>query len=195
MSEGFEQLIRRVYEGDPEAAAQIVNDYESEVRRIVRHRLRDRDMQRIIDSTDICQSVFGKFFFYVALGRFQIDNPKDLVKLLTKMATNRVIDKYRKEASQKNLVSQRLPEQKIGDCGEQMDQLESPETIAEYKELLERVRQELSVKELEISRMRADGKTWLEISLEMSESPHALRKRLERACQRIFSELGIVVDE
>ena len=72
-----------------------------------------------------------------------------------------------------------------------MDAAQLPENVVEYDELLAKVRQRLSSEELQISRLRASGNSWLEVSEKLGASPQALRKRLERACDRVFGEMGI----
>ena len=195
INDEFESLMQRVFSGDGQAASQLVQEYEPEVRRIVRHRLHGNQLRRVLDSIDICQSVFGKFFFYAALGKFDIRQPEDLVKLLCKMATNRVIDKHRAESSRQKLVSMRMDENAAKGFEEQIDPAENAASIVEYEDLLQRVRQQMSPDERAISKLRSEGKSWLEVSVELNESPHALRKRLERGCERVFDELGIRVDD
>ena len=191
MDEDFEVLVERLLQGDVESAEQIVRLYEPEIRRIVRLRLRDPKLRRIIDSTDICQSVFAKFFYLAALGRFELQTPDDLVRLLTKMATNKVVDRHRREDSQRRLALQRSVKQPFTSAGEPIDLNESPVTAAEYRERLTMARNSLSPRERKISELRIQGKSWLEISQQMGQSPQALRKCLERACQRISKEMGI----
>ena len=190
MDDDFELLVERLLHGEVNAAEQIVRMYEPEIRRIVRLRLRDPKLRRIIDSTDICQSVFAKFFYLAALGRFELQSPDDLVRLLTKMATNKVVDRYRHENSQRKLALQRSDNQQCTSAGEPIEN-ESPVTAAEYRERLAMVRNSLSPREKQISELRIEGKSWLEISKSMGQSPQAVRKCLERACQRVSQELGI----
>lgn len=177
-------------QGDPHAAEEVVRDYEPEIRRIVRSRLRDPNLRRVVDSMDICQSVFGRFFVLANLGRFELNSPNDLVKLLTRMATNKVIDKHRSENSQRSLVEKRA-ESRIN-SGHRFDgKLQSPESNLEFQELLELAKNRLTESELAVSSLRGQGLTWVEVSRELGESPQALRKRLERACARVTDELGI----
>lgn len=191
MAAQFSDLINRVYSGDSAAAAELVRDYEPEIRRIIRFKMRDPKLRRVIDSTDICQSVFAKFFFRASLGQFEIETPSDLVALLAKMATNRVIDRYRTEQSQQRLVESRTKQLDFDENGQQMDAAHLPENVVEYEDLLAQVRQRLTSDEKQISRLRASGSSWLEVSEKLGASPQALRKKLERACNRIFGEMGI----
>jgi RNA polymerase sigma-70 factor (ECF subfamily) len=187
----FENLIKRVYDGDATAASELVRNYEPEIRRIIRFKMRDPSLRRVIDSTDICQSVFAKFFFRASLGQFELKSPPELIGLLARMATNRVIDRYRTEQSQRRLVRTRSGDLMVGDNGQQIDRGQLPENEVEYNELLVKVRQRLSGEELQISKLRSSGKSWLEVAEKLGSSPQALRKKLERACDRIFGEMGI----
>ena len=64
----FEDLIRRIRMGEAEAAAELVQRFEPEIRREVRIRLTDPKLRRVVDSIDICQSVLGNFLVRAALG-------------------------------------------------------------------------------------------------------------------------------
>jgi hypothetical protein len=64
----FAELLRRVRSGDQEAATALVRQFEPEIRRVVRLRLTDPRMRRVIDSADICQSVLANFFVRAAAG-------------------------------------------------------------------------------------------------------------------------------
>jgi hypothetical protein len=70
----FPELIRRVRGGDEEAAAELLRRYGPTIRRVARVRLADAHLQRLFDSLDICQSVFGSFFVRTALGQYDIYN-------------------------------------------------------------------------------------------------------------------------
>src|ERR1700674_2682848 len=95
--QSFHELIRRVRAGDEEAAARLVREYEKDVRRVVRSRLRDSSLKQLLDSIDICQSVMANFFIRASLGQFELNSPDDLRKLLVTMACNRFNDQARKK--------------------------------------------------------------------------------------------------
>ena len=58
----FQDLVDRIRAGDNEAAAELMRRYEPTVRRIARVRLGDAHLRHLLDSLDICQSVFASFF-------------------------------------------------------------------------------------------------------------------------------------
>lgn len=190
MSDEFLDIVQRLYEGDSNAAEQIVREHEPEVRRIIRARLRDPRLRQVLDSMDVCQSVFGKFFVQARLGRFELKSSEDLVRLLTRMTTNKIVDKHRSESSQRRLLESRRTEtdnsQGNGNAVE-----DSPVDKVLYDELWHLAKTRLSESELEISKLRNEGLTWLEVSRKLGESPQALRKRFDRACDRLTNELGL----
>src|SRR5215831_11847068 len=91
----FQELIRRVRAGDGRAAEELVRRYEPAIRRVVRVRLGDSRLQRVLDSTDIAQSVFGSFFVRTALGQYELNTPEQLLNLLVNMSRKKVIDQVR----------------------------------------------------------------------------------------------------
>ena len=98
-TDSFNLLFLKVRSGDPQAATELVNEFEPEIRREVRLRLRSAELRRTMDSMDVCQSVLGNFFVRVALGQFDLSRPEQLSALLIKMARNKVIDLHRRATS------------------------------------------------------------------------------------------------
>jgi RNA polymerase sigma-70 factor (ECF subfamily) len=52
--------------------------------------LTDPRLRRVLDTVDVCQSVLGGFV-RAAAGQFDLEQPEQLVKLLTTMARNRIL--------------------------------------------------------------------------------------------------------
>jgi hypothetical protein len=75
---GFSEFIRRVRGGDERAAVRLVERSGPAIRRAVRLRLRDPELQRLIESVDIGQSVFASFFVRTALGQYDLKSPDQL---------------------------------------------------------------------------------------------------------------------
>ena len=188
--EGFPQLMRAVRAGDPEAAVQLVRQYEPEIRRIVRVRLSDPRLGRVLDSMDICQSVLGNFFVRAAAGQFELDNPTQLLKLLLTMARNCLRDKVRRQHAQRrdNRLQVAAGDevlQGVAAAGE------TPSELVANRELLEEVRRRLSEQERWLAAQRALGRNWAELALETGDGVEALRKRLKRGLDRVLAELGL----
>ena len=181
----FAQLMSQVRGGDENAATELLRLYEPEIRREIRLRLSNPRLRRIVDSIDISQSVFGNFFVRASCGEFELQRPEQLLGLLIRMATNKVIDRHRRETSRKmDQVSERpVDEQNVpGKCST------ASEVIA-GKELLGRVRELLSPDEKKMASMRRDGMSWAEVAEEFGCTAEAARKKLSRACERALEQV------
>jgi RNA polymerase sigma-70 factor (ECF subfamily) len=188
----FQELIRRVRAGDDEAAEELVRQYEPEIRREIRVRLTDPGLRRVVDSMDICQSVLGNFFARAALGQFELDEPRQLLKLLVTMARNRLTDWARQQHAERRDQRREVSLDSEMDAGsEPLAHDPSPSQVVAGRELLEQVRARLSEDERRIADQRAAGLDWRQIAAERGESGEALRKRLARALDRIAGELGL----
>jgi RNA polymerase sigma-70 factor (ECF subfamily) len=186
----FHALIRRVRAGDPEAAARLVRDYEPEIRRTIRIRLGDAGMRRTLDSMDICQSVMANLFVRLAHGQFDLEDPTDLLKLLVRMARNKLIEKVRREHAERRGGGH-------GGSGnaealaEVADDAAPPSQVIADRDLVLEVRRRLTAEEQELAELRGQGLGWNEIAAARGDSPERLRKKLERALDRVAGELGL----
>jgi RNA polymerase sigma-70 factor (ECF subfamily) len=187
--EDFLDLIRRVRAGDPEAAEVLVRRYEPAVRRAVRLQLRDERLRRVLDSTDICQSVLASFFVRAAVGQYDLDAPAQLLNLLLAMARHKLASQARKP-----YVTRRDgrfgPEGETA-RGELMARGPNPSDQVIGRDLLERVRDRLSDDERRLADRRAQGQEWSQIAEEEGGGAEALRKKLARALDRVVHELGL----
>jgi len=93
----FGESIRRVRTGDANATNQLVKKHcEPAIRLAVRARLTDLGMRWLLDSMDICQSVFAGFFLRAAAEQYDLGQPGQLLKLLETMARNKLIKQAEK---------------------------------------------------------------------------------------------------
>ena len=182
----FSDLMRKIRAGDHDAARQLVESYEPEIRRAARLRMTDPQLRRLVDSIDICQSVFGRFFKSASDGALEMQKPEQLLALLTTMTRNRVIDEHRRNTSQKRFAD---PSAIQLDTNELLDERKGPRTATVEKELLSEVRSRLRPDELVVADLRNAGHSWEEISAELKESAEGLRKRLDRAIIRVRNEM------
>src|SRR5436190_18720469 len=94
-SPGFAELVSRAGRGEKEATHRLIEQYESAIRRQVRFTLMDNKLRRVLEETDVCQSVMGQFFNGLSAGRFELDGPEQLVGLLKQMVKNKITDQAR----------------------------------------------------------------------------------------------------
>jgi RNA polymerase sigma-70 factor (ECF subfamily) len=186
----FSGFIRRIRTGDDQATAELVKLYEPEIRREVRLRLRDPRLRRDFDSMDICQSVLASFFVRAALGQYEIDRPDQLLRLLVTMTRNKLIYQVRRQRRQRR--DNRL----IDESGQEKLQQTvaggtSPSDVVAQREVLEKVRNQLSEEERQIADLRGQGKEWGEVATLLGGTPEGRRKQLARAIERVVQELGL----
>jgi RNA polymerase sigma-70 factor (ECF subfamily) len=188
----FLDLLQRVRADDPGAAADLVRRFEPELRRIVRVRLNDPRLRRVLDSVDICQSVLANFFVRVRLGEFDLRQPEQLLHLLIVMARNKLRDKARRQ----HAVRREQPGLEAnGDAS--LDDLPGrqpgPEHVVAQRDLLTEVRRLLTDEERLLADQRALGYDWNEIAAQLGGTPDGLRKKLTRSLDRVAVRLGLEV--
>jgi RNA polymerase sigma-70 factor (ECF subfamily) len=184
----FPDLISRVRAGDQDAAAELVRRYEPAVRRALQLRLRDARLGRLLDATDICQSVLGSFFVRAALGQYELESPEQLLKLLATMARNKLSNQARRQKAARR--DHRRIEPVSSDEHDVADSGASPSRQVAAKELLEEARRRLLPCERRLLELRQHGHDWTEIAKLVGGTPEALRKQLARAVERVAQQLG-----
>jgi RNA polymerase sigma factor (sigma-70 family) len=178
----------RVQAGDPEAAAELVQNFEADIRLEVRVRLRIQDgrVRRMLDSMDITQSVLASFFAGVAAGRFAPEHPQQLLGLLVTMARNKLLTQVR---HQRRLRRDARRGESLDVSVHDFATDETPSQIVSSRELLGECRKRLSVEERQLADRRGDGQPWTAIAMELGGTADGRRKQLERAFARIGREL------
>jgi RNA polymerase sigma-70 factor (ECF subfamily) len=186
----FRVLMDRVRAGDEKAAESLVRTYEPEIRRIVRVRLNNSKMRKLVDSVDICQSVLANFFVRAALGQFELDSPQKLLKLLATMACNKFNDQIRKQRADKRghgkdavNDTQVLRGLEASDPG--------PAQTAALREILEIVRSHLTPEERYLVEHRLQGHEWASLGAKLNMTPDAVRKRFTRALDRVTEQMKL----
>jgi RNA polymerase sigma-70 factor (ECF subfamily) len=183
--------MRRVRAGDQDAAAELVRRFEPEIHKAIRLPLLSFRLHRVLDSSDISQSVLANFFTCTAAGRFDLDRPEQLVKLLVTMARNQLLDEARKyQASRRD--TRRIDETPSEDIMEVVEGTDpSPSQIVAGHELVQEVYRRLTDEERALAEQRASGLDWATIAGRGGGSAEALRKKLARAIDRVAVQLGL----
>jgi RNA polymerase sigma-70 factor (ECF subfamily) len=188
--DAFLDLLRRVRAGDQQAAAELFRRHEPVVRRFLRVQMSHPQLRRTLDSIDVCQSVFAGFFRAIRLGRYDLKTPEDLCKLLVVMARNNVISQMRRPHVSRQ-QERKSPDGDHDACELLVSREASPGGQTEARDLLEAVRSRLTDEERWLAEQHALGRSWAEIAAELHASPEALRKRHDRALQRVAQELRL----
>jgi RNA polymerase sigma-70 factor (ECF subfamily) len=187
-SELFADFLRRIRAGDERAASELVERYEPLIRRSIRLRLTDPSLARVIDVTDVCQSVLGSFFVRAAAGEYELSEPGQLVALLTRMARNKLASQARRNQAQR-----RDGRRRAGDVND-LDPAAAgttPSRVLAARDLLEAVRSRLGDEERRLADLRAQGLGWAEVAAALGGTPDGRRMQLARALDRVTQELGL----
>jgi len=174
----FRNLLQRVRAGERAAAAELVRQYEPEIRRFIRLRLNGSRLQRAFDSGDIFQSVFLNFYVRVMGGEFDLEEPTQLLRLLVTMARNRLTDHARRPSA-------RTQDGGTGLWEGLAARGDSPSDAVAQEEMLRKVLDLLTPEERDLAEKRGEGRTWQELADEYRSTPDALRKQLARALERV----------
>jgi len=185
----FDELIRRVRAGDQDAATELVRRYEPVIRRVVRLRLVDSSLARLLDSMDICQSVLASFFVRASAGQYDIEQPEQLLNLLVAMARNKVA--FQARTQQRQCRDYRRAQATGLDEGAFVAHDPSPSEYVAGEELLRKAEERLSPEERQLVQLRKEGLEWAAIAEQLGGTPEALRKQLARAMDRVAHELQL----
>jgi RNA polymerase sigma-70 factor (ECF subfamily) len=181
-------LLNLVRSGDQHAAAELVRRFEPALRRTIRSRLRDRQLRRLLDSTDICQAVLFEFFGRVTSGEYAPNTAEDILKLLAVMARNHLINQALHQQAERRDHRRVMPgpveKWQVRDRGS------SPSQHVAAQELAQKARELLTPQEQQLLELREQGDEWTEIALRVGKTPEALRKHLGRALARVAQILG-----
>jgi DNA-directed RNA polymerase specialized sigma24 family protein len=179
----FPELIRLARAGDGSAATRLAHQFEPFVRRFVRFRMRGGSnsarLRAELDSTDICQSVFKSLFMGLRQGRFKLDEPEQLQKLLSAMVRIKVASKARRlSVTLREILDLSAPTNQV-DAGP------GPEKIVDDRDLLDVILKQLAADELDLLVRRLDEQAWTAIAESVGGTADGLRKKLTRALERL----------
>ena len=185
----FTEFIRRIRAGDDRAAEELVERYEPVIRREVRLRLKDPRLNSHFDWTDVCQSVLASFFVRAASGRYDLEEPAQLLKLLVVMTRRKVANQARRHGAGRRDYRRLEPCDQADLEGRPVSQ-PSPSRMVAGRELLEEFRRRLSEEERALVDLRAQGCEWPEIAAKLGGTAQARRKQFARAIDLVKEQLG-----
>jgi len=173
-------LLARIRNGDEGAARELLTRYERKVRLVVRRQL-PRLLRSRFDSLDFLQSVWGSFFHKIQTGPSDLQEEQNLIAFLAWAARNKVIDEYRRAATQKQDVHR---ERRIGSSGHVEAHLapgDTPSQLAQAHETYDRLRDLLPEDRRVILELKAAGHSCKEIGDRLGLS--------ERTVERVLADL------
>jgi hypothetical protein len=179
----FQEVIHLARAGDDDAAARLARDFEPFVRRFVRFRMRTRtNPERLrpeVDSADICQSIFKSLFVGLREGRFELNRPEQLAKLLSAMVRFKVATKARRlSVTLREVLELDAPDRRA-------DSGPGHEKLVDDRDSLETILKLFEGDELDLLIRRLDDQPWSVIALAVGGTAEGLRKKLARALERV----------
>ncbi|MBX6312061.1 MAG: sigma-70 family RNA polymerase sigma factor [Isosphaeraceae bacterium] len=182
-------FLARIQAGDEDAARELLRRYEPEVRLVVRRQL-PRLLRSRFDSLDFLQSVWGSFFRRVRTSPTAFDDSRHLVAFLARAAKNKVIDEYRRAASQKQDMHREEPlwtdDNRPRDLTGHDD---TPSQVAEAHEALGRLRDLLPEDRRALLEWKAEGLSSREIGERLGISERTVQRVIEDLRRRVALEL------
>ena len=174
------ELLARIKNGDEEAARELLSRYESKVRLVVRRQL-PRLLRSRFDSIDFLQSVWGSFFHRIQTESNDLNEEENLIAFLAWAARNKVIDEYRRAATQKQNIHREESIESRGDRETTLASGDTPSELAQARETFDRLSRLLPEDRRVILELKAAGYSCGEIGDRLGLS--------ERTVQRVLEEL------
>ena len=111
----------------------------------------------------MCQSVLASFFARAATGEYDLESPEQLVQLLMSMARNKLASLARREHRLRR-DTRRVAATQPEVLEQVEDSAVSPSEIVLRRELVDRMRAELTDDERRIADLRVEGMGWEEVA-------------------------------
>jgi RNA polymerase sigma-70 factor (ECF subfamily) len=181
-------FLERIQAGDESAARELLQRFEPEVRLVVRRQL-PRLLRSRFDSLDFLQSVWGSFFRRMREAPTAFEDSRHLVAFLARAAKNKVIDEYRRAASQKQDMHREEPLWADGDRPRDVpDHADSPSELAQAREIFGRLRDLMPEERRTILELKAEGLSSRDIGARLGISERTVQRVLEDLRRRMESE-------
>lgn len=184
---GFSALIAQVRAGREEAVLALLEQYGPHVVRVVRRRMNPRLRGRF-DSQDFTQAVWASFFGHLP-EITQLNQPQELVRFLSRVASNKVIDAGRRaqvrhetsaDSSSEEMQSAQDLRLKVSEP--------TPSQHAMARESWDHLLQDESDDDRTVVELRRTGLTQQEIASQLGISERQVRRILTRLSRKVFSE-------
>jgi len=182
-AETFDVLLARARTGDATAIAEIVRQYEPEVRTVARLRLGPA-LRPFLDSIDLVQSVHRSLLRGLQDDKFILERPEQLVALALTMVRRKAAHAWRK------LRRQERPQDRAGDSlPDLLVNLKCPGGSAtdevEFRDAVAHVCRELDPLDRQLLELNLQGYRTSEVARLLGRDADLLRVRLSRLRHRL----------
>ena len=184
----FAALLDRVRQGDETALAQLVQQYEAEVRIAARVRLGPA-LRAYLDSMDVVQSVHRTLIEGLRQNKFEFSSPEKLVALAVTLMQRKIARHWRR--------LKRRPPASAGDMREALLSLCSPEVdparAAQLADAADHFLHGLDETDRRLVELRLEGCSTADAARQLGVDAGFLRVRLGRLRKRLI-EQGLLGD-
>jgi DNA-directed RNA polymerase specialized sigma24 family protein len=167
--------------GDGRAVEQLLRQLDPILRRIIRLRLTDGRLRRLMDTTDIVQSLLKNFLYQSENDHPAAPGSDGLCAYLAAAVHHKICTKTRKE---------RRHAGSLPDGWEPLSPEPPPAQHVEGQDFRQEVRGRLPEPARRLFDLKVQGFTWAEVAEQAGGHPDALRMRLRRAVATALGELG-----
>jgi RNA polymerase sigma factor (sigma-70 family) len=171
----FAAVLARARQGDPEAMARLVEEYEPEVRRVAHRRLGPA-LRAAVDSADLVQSVHRSLLFCLKQNKFTFAGPQDLIALAVTMVKRKVARKWKRLQREQEILQLRA----------QLISRARPDRAAELAAKIQELLETLNEDDRRLLKLYFEGHTTVEAAEVLGLNPDSLRVRRSR----LFKKLG-----
>jgi RNA polymerase sigma-70 factor (ECF subfamily) len=188
----FTDLMRRLQEGDAEAAQAVFDQYARRLVRLAAARL-PRLLSAKFDPEDVVQSVFKSFFTRQADARFTLDGPDSLWALLTFLTVRKCGHRVRHfRAARRDVRRETGPaaDPNPSTCWDMPAPEPTPAEAVLLAETLHEVLQGLPPAQRTIVQFRLEGYSFEEISQKVGCTERTAYRVLEKVRARLSEPVG-----
>lgn len=176
---GFQKFIEILRSGNPEAVDRLLADFDPFLRRAIRLRLFDRRTRRLVDTSDIFQSLLKDF-----LERKGTEEAA---------ASSQRLKAYLKAAVQYKIASKNRKERRrvadLEDVAEPVSRERPTSESVEDRDLIHAIRSRLDDANGRLFDLSRQGHTWRQIADELGGHPDTLRIQLRRSVAAALGEI------
>ena len=185
----FAGWLARLRTGDAATAAELVMRATPLLRRVIRVRLTQLRLVRVIDPLDVCQATLASFFARLTVTWPPAKSSDQLTALLVTMSRNKIQDEVRRHTAGCR-DHRRVRTTDVADRLSQFAALDpSPSKQLARLELCQQALGRLSSEERRLLEERLSGRSWSAIAADCRLSAELVRQKLNRAVKRVRRQL------
>jgi RNA polymerase sigma-70 factor (ECF subfamily) len=156
---------------------------------VIRARLAQLRLGRVIDPLDVCQATLATFFARVTPTWPLAETSRELTALLVTMARNKLWDEVRRQTAGRR-DHRRVRVAQSADRLTELATLDpSPSSQVAWSELYEQALSLLTADERLLLEERLAGRSWSAIAADRGAAIETIRQRLNRGVQRVRRQL------